>query len=140
MTRPIQSFQVGIKAFVWHEQRLLLVQERGGAQLWELPGGRIDAGEQGIAPAAVLQRELREELGAGFSCRIGAPCACWVRDSASGRPLPVFLVGLQCTEPAGEIDLSDEHVAWRWIRRGEEAGLPLAPGYTAALADFFAAR
>jgi 8-oxo-dGTP diphosphatase len=134
--RPIQTFQVGIKAFVWHEQQLLLVQERNGARLWELPGGRIDVGEELLPPAQILQRELREELGPHFTCTIGAACGCWVRTPASHRPHPVFLVGLLCSAPRGAIVLSDEHVAFRWCSLDEARALPLAPGYGAALATF----
>lgn len=136
MTRPIQTFQVGIKAFVWHDERLLLVQESTAPQLWELPGGRIDAGEEGLPAATVLARELREELGSDFRCTIGAPCACWVRPATPARPLPVFLVGLRCSAPGGVITLGDEHVAWRSVRRDEWAGLPLVAGYDDALAQF----
>jgi 8-oxo-dGTP pyrophosphatase MutT (NUDIX family) len=139
MTRPpIQTFQVGVKAFVWHERRLLVVQERGGAQLWELPGGRIDAGEELTPLPEVLRRELREELGAGFGCTIGEPVACWVRASAPGRSMPVFLAGLRCIAPSGAIELSDEHVAWRWIGAGDVDALRFAPGYAAPVTAFFA--
>jgi 8-oxo-dGTP pyrophosphatase MutT (NUDIX family) len=136
--RAIQTFQVGVKAFLWHEQRLLLLQERDQHACWELPGGRIDAGEEDLPIADVLRRELREELGAQFSCDIGAPCCCWVRRADPLRPLPVFLVGLRCTAPRGELVLSDEHQALRWVARDGWQHLDLASGYREALASFFA--
>lgn len=138
MRRAIQTFEVGVKAFVWHQQRLLLLQERDQQARWELPGGRIDVGEEELPIADVLARELREELGARFSCDIGAPCGCWVRRADAGRPLPVFLVGLRCTAPRGEIVLSDEHQSSRWVARDGWQQLDLAPGYREALATFFA--
>ena len=137
MTRAIQVFQVGVKAFLWHEQRLLLLQERDQQARWELPGGRIDVGEEDLPIADVLARELREELGAQFSCDIGAVCACWVRRADAFRPLPVFLVGLRCTAPRGELVLSDEHQALRWVERDGWQQLALASGYAEALARFF---
>jgi 8-oxo-dGTP pyrophosphatase MutT (NUDIX family) len=140
MAPPIQTFQVSIKAFLWHEERLLLVQDRGDSRAWELPGGRIDVGEEQLLVAEVLRRELREELGEHFACTIGAPCACWLRPRAPHLAHPVFLLGLLCTEPRGEIVLSEEHVAQRWVRRDEWQDLPLVTGYPAALAAFFAAR
>ena len=138
MTRAIQTFEVGVKAFVWHEQRLLLLQERDQQARWELPGGRIDVGEDGVPIADVLRRELREELGAQFSCDIGAVSACWVRRPDAHRRLPVFLVGLCCTAPRGELVLSDEHRDSRWVTRDGWQQLDLAPGYREALARFFA--
>lgn len=140
MTRAIQTFQVGVKALLWHEERLLLLQERDQQARWELPGGRIDVGEEDRPIADVLRRELREELGAQFSCDIGAVCACWVRRADAGRPLPVFLVGLCCTAPRGELVLSDEHQALRWVARDGWQQLALASGYAEALAGFFASR
>ena len=137
MPRPIQTFQVGIKGFVWNEDHLLLVQENNNEHLWELPGGRIDVGEEHMTPAEILRRELREELGVAFSCAIGQPRAAWVRPPEPRRPLPVFLLGLYCSDPRGEIELSDEHVAFQWIARDGWNQLALAPGYMAALASFF---
>lgn len=134
----IQTFQVGIKGFVWQAERLLLVQENNAERLWELPGGRIDVGEEELAPAEVLRRELREELGAAFSCRIGTARATWIRPPAPGRPLNVFLVGLLCTDAEGAIELSEEHVAHRWVTRDDWTRLDLAPGYASVLAEFFA--
>ena len=136
--RPIQTFQVGIKAFVWNEERLLLVQENNEKRLWELPGGRIDVGEETLTPAEVLSRELREELGRAFTCTIGQPRAAWVRPPEPNRPLSVFLLGLHCTDIRGDIELSHEHLAYQWVARDCWARLDLAPGYYAALSTYFA--
>lgn len=49
--------------------RVLISQRRADQQLplaWELPGGKVEAGE---APAAALVRELEEEL--GCTCEVG---------------------------------------------------------------------
>jgi 8-oxo-dGTP diphosphatase len=50
-------------AVVWREGQLLLTQRPPGGPLglhWELPGGKIEAGE---SPEHALIREIREELG-----------------------------------------------------------------------------
>lgn len=50
-------------ALLWRDERLLLAQRLPGganANLWELPGGKLELGE---SPEECLARELREELG-----------------------------------------------------------------------------
>jgi len=137
MPRSLQRFHVGIKAFVHRGGRLLMLREASGARLWELPGGRIDEGEEELPQADVLRRELGEELGPGFACEIGAPLVTWIRPVDAERREFTFLVGLDCTSPRGAITLSDEHVEMRWVGPDETVRLELAPGYGPALEHFW---
>ena len=55
--------RIVVAGAVLDRDRLLLAQRRYPpdlAGLWELPGGKVEAGE---SPADALRRELREELG-----------------------------------------------------------------------------
>jgi 8-oxo-dGTP pyrophosphatase MutT (NUDIX family) len=140
MQRRIQTFYVGVKAFVVRDARLLLVRESLAPGWWELPGGRIDVGEEQLAPEDVLRRELTEELGATFRCTIVAPLFTWVRPPRSDGAPPTFLLGMDCRDPQGAIALSDEHLELRWVGRDEWQGLHLAPAYDRALARFWAAN
>lgn len=79
MPRAIQHFEVSIKGLLLREGRMLLVRERVADQFWELPGGRIDVGEELLPAAEVLRRELREELGPDLQVEIGEPLLTWVR-------------------------------------------------------------
>ncbi|MBL8803209.1 MAG: NUDIX domain-containing protein [Planctomycetes bacterium] len=137
MRKPIQLFHVAVKAFIARDGRLLMLREAFGPQSWELPGGRIDVGEETLPQAQILRRELREELGPHFECEIEAPLATWVRPIESHRPHPAFLVGFECLRPRGEIVLSDEHLEMRWVTRDESLALDCAPGYGAALETFW---
>lgn len=59
-TLPVVDVAAGI---LWREGRLLAAQRPHGKPLagfWELPGGKLEAGE---SPAQALARELAEELG-----------------------------------------------------------------------------
>jgi len=138
--KPIQLFHVAMKAFLVRDDRLLMLREAFGPALWELPGGRIDVGEEAVAHAEILRRELREELGPRFECDIGAPVTTWARPIEPHRPHPAFLVGLECANARGEIELSDEHTDLRWCTRAESVALPLAPGYADALEVFWRRR
>ena len=135
--REVQQFQVALKAFAVDGERLLMVRETDGAQLWELPGGRIDVGEENVSPIDVLLRELAEELGPEFTVEIGAPVTAWVRAPDPRRAMPVFLLGYRCRYTGGEIVLSAEHVDFAWVTRAECGRLTLAPGYAPALERFW---
>ena len=63
--RVVQTFEVSLKAFIVRDGRALLVRE-ADTGFWELPGGRIDIGEEQLAHEAILARELAEELGPEF--------------------------------------------------------------------------
>ncbi|MBI3267444.1 MAG: NUDIX domain-containing protein [Planctomycetes bacterium] len=133
MPRPIQRFEVGIKAFVVRDDKLLLLQE-SGTKLWELPGGRIDVGEELLPQTAVLARELREELGEDFRVDLGPLAVTWIRNRP---PDFVFLVGRLCWHRQGEPRLSQEHAEARWADANGWRALPLAPGYLEGLEEFW---
>jgi 8-oxo-dGTP diphosphatase len=117
------------------------VREADGAKHWELPGGRIEVGEEASPPVAVLQRELSEELGPSFEVAVERPIATWIRPPEPPRRTDfVFLVGFLCRYRRGEIALSAEHVEFRWVATTAEcAAMDLAPGYAAALGQFWSA-
>ncbi len=138
MAREIQKFQVSIKGFITKDDELLLVKSGNGREeLWELPGGRYDVGEEEILPEAILQREIKEELGSDFRCRIAKPAHAWI------RPLNdhfVFLVGYDCKYESGTIKISSEHTEYQWVTKVSWRDLPLAPGYAEALDQFWKNR
>lgn len=52
--------KVAQKAIILKGDEVLIVRSAGDSHIWELPGGRLRAGED---PKSGLVRELREELG-----------------------------------------------------------------------------
>ena len=127
-----------MKAFLIRDGRLLLVREAEGEQYWELPGGRIEVGEETSSPVAVLRRELREELGPSLEVEVARPILAWIRLPEPPRRTDfVFLVAFLCRHRRGEIVLSSEHVEFRWMTRSECDSVHLAPGYAAPLEQFW---
>jgi 8-oxo-dGTP diphosphatase len=94
------------------------------AGLWELPGGKVAAGE---SDAAALARELREELGVEVvvGSRIGADVA--LNEAAALRAYRV-------TQTGGALHPND-HRALRWISVGELDGLAWVPADRTWLAE-----
>lgn len=131
----MQKFQVGIKAFLLNEKgELMLLRESTSGQ-WELPGGRIDVGEERLPQEQVLLREIREELGPDVHIEVGPLAHSWVRERKPGEF--VFLVGRLCRLSGGAATLSDEHEAWAWVVQKEVDGLDLVPSYREAIAEFW---
>lgn len=131
--RAIQVFEVSLKAFILRGEQALFVREADSG-FWELPGGRIDVGEEWEPHAAILARELREELGDGFSVRLHDEAVTWTRQRVTDGAF-LFLVARLGHAIAGEPVLSDEHTELTWLDREAAATLafPPASGYGEAV-------
>lgn len=135
--RPFGRYWVAMKALALQGGKLLLVRESTREGWWELPGGRIDRGEEQLDPRDVLRRELAEELGSGFQCVIGPPALTWIRPVRHEVAEFTFVVAHRCTQATGEIQLSHEHVEYRWVDERETFELDLAPSYEGPLREFW---
>lgn len=110
--------QVVVAGALIHGGALLVAQRRRPpelAGLWELPGGKVAAGE---TEAQALVRELHEELGVDVEvgARLGA-------DVPSGV---VVLRAYEVTLTGGELHPHD-HTALRWVGAADLDGLPWVP-------------
>jgi 8-oxo-dGTP diphosphatase len=138
MTRTIQRFEVSLKAFIVHDGRALLVRE-ADTGFWELPGGRIDEGEEWLDHAAILAREIREELGPDVRIEADTAAVTWVRLRPTDGVYQ-FLVARRCRLLSGVPRLSDEHAALAWHTPATWGGLTFPPqsGYAEGLARLWA--
>lgn len=135
--RSIQRFEVSLKAFVVRDGRALFVRE-ADTGLWELPGGRIDVGEEWELHSAILARELREELGSNFHVSFGAEVVSWTRQ----RPVDgvfLFLLARVGMAVGGEPSLSSEHAELTWCgpHDWQQLTFPPASGYRQALVELW---
>jgi 8-oxo-dGTP pyrophosphatase MutT (NUDIX family) len=107
-------------ALVWRRRVPLLLNERDE---WELPGGKLELGED---PAACLAREIHEEL--GWTVEIGNPLHAWVYRIRPDRH--VFMLAY-CADYLGDAEpvLSHEHKALRLVPLDEVDALPMPAEY-----------
>jgi 8-oxo-dGTP diphosphatase len=116
VTRPRVQ---GVKCLLTDQDRVLLVRHTYGSRSWDVPGGRVKAGE---TPAAAAGREMGEELGlAGLGWEAFGELP--VRHHHRHDTLHLFRCEL--SQPPLRLDLGELAEA-RWFPR---AGLPgdLAP-------------
>ncbi|MGD9128380.1 MAG: NUDIX domain-containing protein [Planctomycetia bacterium] len=119
-TKP---FTLSAKAIILDDkQRVLLLQRSLGATyqagLWELPGGKIDSGENF---AAALVREVKEETELIVELDRVAGAGEWDGHS-SFRIVYVFMTAHIVS---GKIQLSSEHEQYRWAARDDLLQLEL---------------
>ncbi len=115
------SYNVGLKLFITAGEDVLLLYDPDKGQ-WDLPGGRINVGEEETPIARILAREAEEELGPGFRYELEGlrPVSVFRAFPASrgeGKParVKILLLGFPARYVSGEPVLSDEHSAFKWV-------------------------
>ncbi|MDH5703731.1 MAG: NUDIX domain-containing protein [Aigarchaeota archaeon] len=102
---------VAVKGIVRREGKYLLLRRSSDssldAGLWDLPGGKLDYGEE---LAKALMREVKEET--NLTIKVGRPFETW--HFFKGK---VFVTGITflCEYEGGDVTLSPEHLDFAWI-------------------------
>ncbi|MDQ5955552.1 MAG: 8-oxo-dGTP diphosphatase [Patescibacteria group bacterium] len=124
--------RVAQKAIIEHGGKILLLRNHG-RQTWELPGGRLHAGEE---PRAGLARELKEELSVDVS--VGAPIdiGTFVLKKTN-EPHFVVVYAATLTDDHAELVMPpDEVEEIRWVGKEEIEVLDIWDDYRNALQRF----
>ena len=97
---------------------------------WELPGGRLEAGED---PVPALKRELEEEL--GIAGEIGDLLDCWRYPVLPTREVLIVTFGV-LPMAERELQLSNEHTELERFAPAEIGGLKMPEGYRRSIRDW----
>ena len=118
-----ESFGLAVKALVDDGNGNCLLIRRSAssrhfAGQWDLPGGKVDAGE---SFDAALVREIAEETGLSVSLEAVAGASQYDMDRVR-----VVLLFMEARVRSGEVRLSGEHDAYCWVPRGGLAAMDLS--------------
>jgi 8-oxo-dGTP diphosphatase len=111
-----KPFRLAVKALVRDRQgKILLIrrsQQSGQFKgKWDLPGGKVDAGESFDEG---LRREVAEETGVEVS--VDALAGSLELETPGAR---LAVLVMECRHLSGEVRLSAEHDAYAWVPREE---------------------
>ncbi len=119
MSKPLG---VAGKAVIRKEDKILLVQrppdDAFDPNLWELPGGKLEYGEDLIES---LKREVEEEV--DLQIEVKVPFKTW---HFYKKPYWVTGVTFICDYMGGSVKLSPEHQAYKWIDPKDYLEYPLS--------------
>lgn len=124
-------FVVSIKGVLFIGDRVVLL--RNEREEWELPGGRLEAGED---PAACVVREIREEL--AVEAEATAILDSWLYEVLPGREVVIVTYG--CVHRGGEVAMSVEHKAVGLFAVAEIDGLNMPEGYRRSIRQWHDSR
>jgi len=106
------------------EARILLVRTDHAG--WELPGGRVERGEDLVA---ALEREVLEESG----CEVQVGRLAGISSSLGASD--VLILTFECRHVGGEARAGDDSLDAGWFSAEEALGLITHPGERARLTD-----
>jgi len=125
-----QLYPVSVKGVVVRDERVLLL--RNERDEWELPGGKLELGED---PAVCVAREIAEEVGWNVTC--GPILDAWQYHIRDGTDVLVVTYGCHTTATDDPV-VSHEHKQAGLFTAAEIPGLRMPDGYKTSIATWYA--
>src|SRR5215831_19570573 len=125
----VHAFPVSVKGVAVQDGRVLLLENERAE--WELPGGKLEIGED---PPACLVRELGEE--AGWQVTAGPILDCWQYHIHEGRDVVIVTYGCHVVSSI-QPTVSSEHRRAALFTRGEVPHLNMPDGYKRSITTWF---
>jgi 8-oxo-dGTP pyrophosphatase MutT (NUDIX family) len=124
-----QLYPVSVKGVVVRDERVLLL--RNERDEWELPGGKLELGED---PAVCVAREIAEEVGWPVCC--GPILDAWQYHIRDGVDVLVITYGCHTTAAVDPV-VSHEHKQVGLFTASEVTGLAMPDGYKASITTWY---
>jgi 8-oxo-dGTP pyrophosphatase MutT (NUDIX family) len=130
MSYQPQLYPVSVKGVVIRDGRVLLL--RNERDEWELPGGKLELGEE---PVDCVAREIAEEV--GWQVNPGPLLDAWPYRIRDGVDVLVITCGCHASSDDDPV-LSPEHRQVGMFTEAEAATLPMPDRYKESIAIWFA--
>ena len=130
MTYRPQLYPVSVKGVVVRAGLVLLL--RNERDEWELPGGKLELGED---PAYCAEREIAEEV--GWKVSAGPLIDAWQYHIADNADVLVLTYGCYPATDAGEPSVSHEHREAGLFTAAAVAELRMPDGYKRSVARWY---
>jgi 8-oxo-dGTP pyrophosphatase MutT (NUDIX family) len=128
----VHTFPVSVKGVAVQAGHVLVLENERSE--WELPGGKLELGED---PADCVVREIAEET--GWRVAAGPLLDCW--QYHVGQDADVLIVTYGCRVlTAGPPVLSDEHSRAGLFTLAQVPGLVMPDGYKRSIKAWFACQ
>lgn len=127
----MRTFPVSVKGVAAVDGKVLLLENERNE--WELPGGKLELGED---PAACVVREIGEE--SGWQVAAVSLLDCWQYRIGPGADVLIVTYGCDVLR-GGPPVVSDEHKRAGLFALAEVPGLAMPDGYKRSIAAWFAA-
>ena len=124
--------QVAIKGILHKDNKVLLLKTT--TNKWELPGGRMDFGED---VEQTLCREIKEEIGFE-NIEIGELVNFWSFTNVRKETNHHFIIfDFEIFTNEGKIKLSDEHIEYKWAGIDDFEKMDMKEGHKESLRKYF---
>ena len=130
MSSQPHPFPVSVKGVVVRDGRVLLL--RNERDEWELPGGKLDLGEE---PADCAAREIAEEV--GWQVTIGPLLDAWQYHIREGVDVLIITYGCHVGTDVDPV-VSHEHKEVGLFTEAEVATLRMPDGYKRSIETWYA--
>jgi len=129
MSNKLQK--ISVKGLIYRDGNVLMLNDEKGN--WELPGGKIDFGEH---PEDSLKREFSEELNVE-NLTVGGLVDVWdFVVSKDNIDYQFIIVVYWCFFDDKEIEISDEHMEYKWIAIDDIDKYKMKDGYRVSIKKF----
>lgn len=124
MEKIVPTYQIGVKGIIINPNKKVLVLLKKRELIWDIPGGRIEAGE---TPMKSLNRELKEEI-----LNLNDYKVTKLLNISQIEKANLFLIYYRIETTLEVVELSDEHKTYKWISYEDidnlENEYPIDPG------------